>query len=67
MTRMLTEPVPEGLHCYNGAPIDGEGFPLTQHYVDGTDGMVTHGPHPAFTTMNQDSHTSSFPSAFILP
>eukprot|EP00978_Attheya_sp_CCMP212_P037958 scaffold183510_cov73-Attheya_sp.AAC.1 len=67
MTRMLTEPVTVGLRCYNGAPIDVEGFPLTQHYVDGTDHMVTHGPHPAFTTVNQDNPTSSFPSAFILP
>jgi hypothetical protein len=64
---MLLEPVPEEIRCYNGAPIDVEGFPLTQHYVDGTDGMVTHGPHPAFTTVNQDNPTSSFPSAFILP
>eukprot|EP00978_Attheya_sp_CCMP212_P016146 scaffold42040_cov32-Attheya_sp.AAC.1 len=64
---MLTESVPLGVCCYDGAPIDVEGYPLTQHYIDGTYGMVTHGPHPAFTTVNQDNPTSSFPSAFILP
>eukprot|EP00978_Attheya_sp_CCMP212_P012634 scaffold31588_cov56-Attheya_sp.AAC.1 len=67
LTQILTEPVPPGVRCYDGALIDVEGFPLTQHYIDGTDGMVTHGPHPAFTTVNQDNPTSSFPSAFILP
>eukprot|EP00978_Attheya_sp_CCMP212_P040801 scaffold226454_cov62-Attheya_sp.AAC.1 len=67
LTQMLTEPVPPAFLCYDGAPIDVEGFPLTQHYIDGTDGMVTHGPHPAFTTVNQNNPTSSFLSAFILP
>jgi hypothetical protein len=66
-TLMLTEPVPHGVRCYDGAPIDVEGFPLTQHYFDSPEDVVAHGPHPAFTTINRDNPTDAFPSSFLLP
>jgi hypothetical protein len=67
LMNMLTTPVlPPGLRCFDGAPIDVDGFPLTQHYVEGTDMYVPHGPHPAFTTINRDHPSDSIPSNLIL-
>eukprot|EP00978_Attheya_sp_CCMP212_P045152 scaffold335138_cov65-Attheya_sp.AAC.3 len=67
LMNMITTPIiPQGWHCHDGAPIDIEGFPITQRYVEGTDEYVHHGPHPAISTINRDHPTESIPSNFIL-
>eukprot|EP00978_Attheya_sp_CCMP212_P009630 scaffold22852_cov63-Attheya_sp.AAC.2 len=64
---VLTAPVLEqGWCCDNGAPVDVEGYPLTQYYAKDNVCMQEVGPGPAFFLINQEMPTDSVPSNIVL-
>eukprot|EP00978_Attheya_sp_CCMP212_P016339 scaffold42695_cov61-Attheya_sp.AAC.1 len=63
---VITSPViAQDWRCDNGAPVNVEGYPLTQYYAQDNECVLV-GPAPAFFPINQETPTDLVPSKIIL-